>query len=101
MNKVKLCKVDDLPKKDPTHYQINGMDLVAVRDELMVSVLYGRCLHKGALMANRHIEDHNLICGVCGLKNYGHHGPSEAMGVDRNSLPKWDSCLLNWPAARY
>jgi glutamate synthase domain-containing protein 2 len=25
-----------------------------------------------------------------GLKNFGHHGPSEAMGVDRNTLPKWE-----------
>ena len=25
-----------------------------------------------------------------GLKNYGHHGPSAAMGVDRNTLPKWE-----------
>ena len=25
-----------------------------------------------------------------GLKNVGHHGPSEAMGVDRNTLPKWE-----------
>jgi glutamate synthase domain-containing protein 2 len=25
-----------------------------------------------------------------GLKNYGQHGPSEAMGVDRNTLPKWE-----------
>jgi glutamate synthase domain-containing protein 2 len=26
-----------------------------------------------------------------GLQNYGHHGPSAAMGVDRNRLPSWDS----------
>jgi glutamate synthase domain-containing protein 2 len=25
-----------------------------------------------------------------GLKNHGHHGPSAAMGVDRNTLPKWE-----------
>ena len=25
-----------------------------------------------------------------GLKNYGHHGPVAAMGVDRNTLPKWE-----------
>ncbi|MFK5856276.1 MAG: FMN-binding glutamate synthase family protein [Bacteroidota bacterium] len=24
------------------------------------------------------------------LKNYGHHGPSASMGVDRNILPKWE-----------
>ena len=26
-----------------------------------------------------------------GLKKDGHHGPSESMGVDRNTLPKWES----------
>ena len=25
-----------------------------------------------------------------GLKNWGHHGPSVAMGVDRNTLPCWE-----------
>jgi glutamate synthase domain-containing protein 2 len=25
-----------------------------------------------------------------GLKNHGHHGPSSSMGVDRNTLPKWE-----------
>jgi len=25
-----------------------------------------------------------------GLKNYGHHGPSVSMGVDRTTLPKWE-----------
>jgi glutamate synthase domain-containing protein 2 len=25
-----------------------------------------------------------------GLKHFGQHGPSEAMGVDRNTLPKWE-----------
>jgi methylamine---glutamate N-methyltransferase subunit C len=26
-----------------------------------------------------------------GLQNYGHHGPSASMGVDRNLLPKWEN----------
>ena len=26
-----------------------------------VSVLYGRCLHRGALMADGHVDGHNLI----------------------------------------
>ena len=25
-----------------------------------------------------------------GLKKFGHHGPSASMGVDRNTLPKWE-----------
>ncbi|MFY0674816.1 MAG: Rieske 2Fe-2S domain-containing protein [Bacteroidia bacterium] len=171
MKLIQLCKLADLKEKQPTHHQINGLDLVSVLYENgnEISVLYGRCLHRGALMSDGHIDGHNLICGVHGwdyrydtgvseynnseilhkfkseikdgivwvdedeinaflvenpqpfngdeylgqyadthpestepytgyikelaqngLKNYGHHGPSEAMGVDRNLLPKWE-----------
>ena len=165
----KIIRYDELAEKEPRHHQVNGLDLVIIRYGGEVSILYGRCLHRGALMADGHIEGHNLICGVHGwdyrydtgvseynneealykfkseirddyvwvdedeineflikfpqpfnrdeylgqyadthpedtepytgyikelaqngLKNYGHHGPSEAMGVDRNTLPKWE-----------
>lgn len=168
-NKTKLCNLNDIPEKSPVHKIVNGLDLVVIKFDDTVSVLYGRCLHRGALMADGHIDGHNLICGVHGwdyrydtgvseynnaealyrfnsvivdeviyidqdeidefltvhpqpfnrdqylgqyadthpentepytnfikelaqngLKNYGHHGPSEAMGVDRNTLPKWE-----------
>lgn len=169
MKKYPLCKIEFLTKNQPTHFLVNGLDLVAVKLEKEVSVLYGRCLHRGALMSDGHVEGHNLICGVHGwdyrvdtgvseynnsealhkffssieegvvyidedeinayldihpqpfkrdeylgqyadthpestepftsyikelaqngLKNWGHHGPSAAMGVDRNTLPKWE-----------
>lgn len=166
---IKTLKFSELQDKSPTHHQVNGLDLVIIKYGDKVSVLYGRCLHRGALMADGHIEGDNLICGVHGwdyrydtgvsaynneevlhkfhaevqddfvlvdedeineylvehpqpfnrdeylgqyadthpestepytgfikelaqngLKNFGHHGPSEAMGVDRNTLPKWE-----------
>ena len=168
-NQIKLCSINELSEKTPTAFQINGLDLVAVKYDNNVSVLYGRCLHRGALMADGHVDGHNLICGVHnwdyridtgvseydnkealhkfaakiadgvvwvdeaeideylvknpqpfkrdeylgqyadthpvdtepytsyiselaknGLKNFGKHGPSESMGVDRNTLPKWE-----------
>ena len=166
----KLCEFDTLEEKQPTHHLVNGLDLVTIKYDKEVSVLYGRCLHRGALMSDGYIDGHNLICGVHGwdyrydtgvseynneevlhkftadirdgwvwideaevneyltehpqpfnrdeylgqyadthpedtepytryikelaqngLKNVGHHGPSEAMGVDRNTLPKWEN----------
>ncbi len=169
MKEIKLCAFEELPEKQPTHQQLNGLDLVVIKYENNVSVLYGRCLHRGALLADGYIEGKNLICGVHywdyrydtgvseynnsealhkfysnikdghvwvdeeeintylaahpqpfnrdsylgqyadthpentepytlyikelaqnGLKKTGHHGPSEAMGVDRNTLPKWE-----------
>lgn len=169
MNKTKLIEFNSLEEKHPLHQLVNGLDLVVIRYEEKVSVLYGRCLHRGALMGDGHIDGDNLICGIHGwdyryatgvseynnsealykfyaeisegwvwvdadeisdylerhpqpfkreeylgqfadthqentepythyikelaqngLKNYGHHGPTAAMGVDRNLLPKWE-----------
>lgn len=166
---IKIVPFNNLLDRTPTHHQVNGLDLVIVRYDHNVSILYGRCLHRGALMADGYIDGDNLICGVHGwdyrydtgvseynnaevlhkfkseikegavwidedevneflakypqpfnrdeylgqyadthpestepytgyikelaqhgLKNYGHHGPSEAMGVDRNTLPRWE-----------
>ena len=166
---ISLCAFADLSDRKPSGYQINGLDLVAVRFDDNVSVLYGRCLHRGALMADGFVDGDNLICGVHnwdyridtgvseynneeilhkftseiregqvwideaevdtyleehpqpfnrdqylgqyadthpestepytayikslaqhGLKKVGHHGPSASMGVDRNTLPKWE-----------
>ena len=170
MNKFKLIKLDELEDNQPTYAQVDGLDLVIIKyDNNQVSVLYGRCLHRGALMSDGYVDGHNLICGLHGwdyrldtgvseynnkealhkfyseieegwiwidkdeihaylakhpqpfnnneyqglyadthpentepytlfikelakngLKNYGHHGPSSSMGVDRNTLPKWE-----------
>lgn len=170
MHKIKLIETQKLEEKKPAHQLINGLDLVLIKYGKEVSVLYGRCLHRGALMADGYIDGKNLICGVHGwdyrydtgvseynnsealhkffsevredwvwideeeinqylidhpqpfnrekylgqyadthpentepytsyikelaqngLKNHGHHGPSASMGVDRNTLPKWES----------
>jgi len=166
---IKLIQINTLEDRKPTHAIVNGLDLVIVKYDDDISVLYGRCLHRGALMADGHVEGHNLICGVHGwdyrydtgvseynnsevlhkfssttkegdlyideaevndflvanpqpfdrdsylgayadthpedtepytgyikelakngLKNLGHHGFSASMGVDRNTLPKWN-----------
>ena len=167
---VALHSFSQLEDRQPTHAIVENTDLVVTRFDDQVSVLYGRCLHRGAMMADGHVDERdNLICGVHGwdyrvdtgvseynneealhkftsvihedqvyidradiiafeelhpqpfkrdqylgayadthpapeephtafiqelarngLKNYGHHGPSAAMGVDRNTLPKWD-----------
>jgi glutamate synthase domain-containing protein 2 len=56
----------DLPDREPTHARVEGVDLVVVRYGDEVSVLYGRCLHRGVLLGDGHVEGHNLICGVHG-----------------------------------
>ena len=41
-----------------------GTDLVVIKFGKDVSVLYGRCLHRGALLADGFIRGNNLICGL-------------------------------------
>lgn len=61
---IAILDWQSLPQKEPQHALVAGVDLVVVRDGDQVSVLYGRCLHRGALLADGHIDGHNLICGV-------------------------------------
>jgi glutamate synthase domain-containing protein 2/nitrite reductase/ring-hydroxylating ferredoxin subunit len=56
----------DLSDREPRHVRVAGVDLVLVRYDDEVSVLYGRCLHRGVLLGDGHVEGENLICGVHG-----------------------------------
>jgi glutamate synthase domain-containing protein 2/nitrite reductase/ring-hydroxylating ferredoxin subunit len=168
---VSIANFNELEDRQPTHALVENTDLVVTKFDNTFSVLYGRCLHRGALLSDGYIDERdNLICGVHhwdyrvdtgvseynnhevlykfksalhegniyvdkadviafeelhpqpfkrneylgtyadthpestepytnyikhlaqnGLKKWGHHGPSEAMGVDRNTLPKWEN----------
>lgn len=167
---VEIADLSKLEDRKPIHALVENTDLVIIKFDDEISVLYGRCLHRGALMADGRVEGDNIICGVhdwdyrmdtgvseyndkevlhkfnaiikgdkvCvesaeviafeelhpqsfnrdeylgayadthpestepytgyinelaknGLSNYGHHGPSASMGVDRNTLPQWSS----------
>lgn len=167
---VKVAQFSILADRQPTHALVENTDLVITRFDEQFSILYGRCLHRGAILADGFIDEQdNLICGVHqwdyrvetgvsaynnsevlykfraalkeddiyvdradviafeeihpqrfnrkeylgeyadthpestepytlyikelaqnGLKKVGHHGPTAAMGVDRNTLPKWE-----------
>ncbi len=64
--KVPVAKWTELGDRTPTYALVAGVDLVVVRYDDQVSVLYGRCLHRGALMSDARIEGDDLICGVHG-----------------------------------
>jgi glutamate synthase domain-containing protein 2/nitrite reductase/ring-hydroxylating ferredoxin subunit len=170
MDLIEIGRKSELKNKEPQHALAQNTDLVIVQFDNEISVLYGRCLHRGALMADGHVDGHNLICGVHGwdyrvdtgvseynnkevlhkftahikgdsinvakaeidafelnnpspfnreeylgayadthpestepytgyikelakngLNNLGHHGFTESMGVDRDTLPKWEN----------
>ncbi|MEO1035359.1 MAG: glutamate synthase-related protein [Pseudomonadota bacterium] len=66
MNRVAIAKWSALEDRKPAYALVGEVDLVIVRYDDEVSVLYGRCLHRGALMSDGHIDGKNLICGVHG-----------------------------------
>jgi len=64
--RVKVATWSQLKDREPEYALVSNVDLVVVRLGDDVSVLYGRCLHRGALMSDGHVEGDNLICGVHG-----------------------------------
>ncbi len=66
MQPLKISSWDDLADREPGGAMLEGVDVVVVRYDDDVSVLYGRCLHRGALMADGTISGDNLVCGLHG-----------------------------------
>jgi len=64
--KIKVAAWSSLEDRKPVYALVGSVDLVVVRYGGDVSVLYGRCLHRGALMSDGHVDGDNLICGVHG-----------------------------------
>ena len=68
MQPKQVAMWSELQPLTPTWALVEGVDLVIVRweQEDTLSVLYGRCLHRGALLADGRIERENLVCGLHG-----------------------------------
>ncbi|NQV51417.1 MAG: Rieske 2Fe-2S domain-containing protein, partial [Candidatus Marinimicrobia bacterium] len=66
MNRVSIAEWNELKPKEPAYALVGNVDLVIMRweNEDQVSVLFGRCLHRGALLADGHIRGKDLICGL-------------------------------------
>ena len=66
MKKISISNWDTLEPLVPVYALVADVDLVMIRwqDAEDVSVLYGRCLHRGALLSDGCIKGDNLICGL-------------------------------------
>ncbi len=68
MNPTRVATWDELPPLEPRHAVVASVDLVLIRwdatPDSEVSALYGRCLHRGALLSDGYIQGEDLICGV-------------------------------------
>lgn len=108
--KVKIATWSELRDREPTYALVGGVDLVVVRYDDDVSVLYGRCLHRGALMSDAAIVGDNLICGLhqwdyrydTGVSEYDNREAlqkfsawvdeeSDAVLVDENEVRAWET----------
>jgi glutamate synthase domain-containing protein 2 len=93
MKKVALSSWDDLPDRKPQYGLVADVDLVIVRFDEQVSVLYGRCAHRGALMADGFVSGNNLICGVhnwdyrmdSGVSEYNNSAEANPQPYNRDS----------------
>ncbi len=87
MQQRRIAFLDELEPLEPSYALVANVDLVVIRyDEGgadAVSVLFGRCLHRGALMSDGHIDGANLICGVHGWDYRYDTGVSEYNNAER------------------
>ncbi len=61
---IKLAELDSLSEKIPAYAKAENTDLVLIKYSNTVSVLYGRCQHRGALMSDGAIVGDNIVCGL-------------------------------------
>mgnify|MGYP005841460305 CR=1 FL=1 len=64
--KTKVATWSQLKDRQPEYALVSDTDLIVIRYDDEVSVLYGRCHHRGALLSDGHIDGDNLICGLHG-----------------------------------
>ncbi len=62
--RTRVAAWSDLADRAPAYALVADVDLVVIRYDDRVSVLYGRCLHRGALLSDGTIRGDDLICGV-------------------------------------
>ena len=93
MHKVKIADWNALEPSTPAYALVSNVDLVVIRwkDEEQASVLYGRCLHRGALLSDGRVDGENLICGVHNWDYRYKTGVSEYSNDER--LHKFDSWI--------
>ncbi|MEM9319679.1 MAG: glutamate synthase-related protein [Pseudomonadota bacterium] len=91
MKKVSVAEWSSLPDREPKYALVGEVDLVVVRFDDTVSVFYGRCLHRGALMSDGFVRGDNLICGVHDWDYRLDSGVSEYANEEK--LPKFGAWI--------
>ena len=111
VNKVRIATFDELDPEKPTHALVSNVDLIVVRwpDEEQVSVLYGRCLHRGALLSDGNVRGEDIVCGLHGwdyrlrtgvssytnddvLHKFTHWIEDGGVFADEDEVREWERC---------
>lgn len=66
MQPIAVATWSEVADRQPVGALVGNVDLVIIRHDDEHSVLYGRCLHRGALMSDGKIVGDDLICGLHG-----------------------------------
>lgn len=64
--RVSIASFSQLKDRQPAYALVADVDLVVIRAGDTAHVLYGRCLHRGALLSDGSVRGDNLICGLHG-----------------------------------
>ena len=91
MRPLAIAPWNDVPDREPVGALVGNVDLVIVRYDDEHSVLYGRCDHRGALLADGSVRGDDLVCGVHGW-DYGFRTGISAYNNDER-LPKFTSWI--------
>ena len=70
-NRVQVATWSELEDRSPAYALVADVDLVVVRYDDRVSVMYGRCHHRGALLADGHIDTYKWLQKLRDLKYAG------------------------------
>ena len=107
MQPVKIATWSEIPDREPVGALIGNVDLVIVRFDDNHSVMYGRCLHRGAQLADGHVRGDDLVCGLhnwdygfrTGISRYnnserlhkfGSWVEDDALMVDEEEIALWE-----------
>lgn len=63
---VRIATWSEVPDRQPTGATADGVELVIIRRDDTPHVLFGRCLHRGALLSDGRVVGEDLVCGLHG-----------------------------------
>ena len=87
MQNIQIATLSELEEKNLLDVQVDGLELILVKNNDAISVFEGYCPHQGTLLAEGHVENNHLVCG-------GHGWRFNVSNGSKVALPKQDLLFL-------